>query len=124
MTVNSRPRHQEIGNEGWGLLAKAVALRPGFVERISCCHSVLQEATKEDMRLIWEVVGNHELVHEMVNENFKIWDGKEAWRRLAVVIDMTEDELIRDICIYADCRVTVVSQQTFSMIEQIKHIFE
>ena len=34
----------EIGNEGWELLAKAVQLRPGFVESIICSHHVLQEA--------------------------------------------------------------------------------
>ena len=35
---------------------------PGLVERIRCGHCVLQEAKEEDMRLIWEVVRDVELV--------------------------------------------------------------
>ena len=31
------------------------------------------------------------------NGNFKRQDGEKAWRRLALVMDMTEDELNRDI---------------------------
>ena len=51
------------------------------------------------MRVIWEVVGDVELVHHFKdwNENFKKRDGEKAWRKLAQVIDMTEDELNRDI---------------------------
>ena len=74
-----------------------VLLRPGFVTKISCMQHVLQESTKEDMRVIWEVVGDVQLVHEMGNENFKRRDGEKAWRRLAQVMDMTEEELNRDI---------------------------
>ena len=46
-----------------------------------------------------EVVGDVELVHhfEDWNENFKRRDGEKAWRRLAQVMDMTEEELNRDI---------------------------
>ena len=47
------------------------------------------------MRVIWEVVGDIELVHDW-NENYKRRDGERAWRRLALVMDMTEDELNRD----------------------------
>ena len=95
--VNSRPSYEDIGNEGWESLAKSVQLRPGFVEQVACCHHVLQEAKKEDMRVIWEVVGDVELVHELGNENFKRRDGEKAWRRLSLVMDMTEEELNRDI---------------------------
>ena len=49
------------------------------------------------MRVIWEVVGDVELVHELGNENFKRRDGEKAWRRLSLVMDMTEEELNRDI---------------------------
>ena len=49
------------------------------------------------MRQIWEVVGDVELVHCIGNVNFTRWDGDKAWRRLALVMDMTEDELNRDI---------------------------
>ena len=48
------------------------------------------------MRVIWEVVGDIELVHDW-NENYNRRDGERAWRRLALVMDMTEDELNRDI---------------------------
>ena len=58
---------------------------------------VLQESSKEDMRVIWEVVGDIQLVHEMGNENFKRRDGEKAWRRLAQVMDITEVELNREI---------------------------
>ena len=99
LLVNSRLEHRDIGNEGWEFLAKTVQLRPGFVDQVACCHHVLQEAKKEDMRVIWEVVGDVELVHhyEDWNENFKRRDGEKAWRRLAQVMDMTEEELNRDI---------------------------
>merc|ERR1719209_210910 len=63
------------GNEGWELLAKAVQLRPGLVQRIRCRHRELQEAKKEDMRVIWEVVGDVELVHDLGNENFEKRNG-------------------------------------------------
>ena len=92
--LNSKYGDDDIGNEG---LAKAVQLRPGFVTKISCMQHVLQESSKEDMRVIWEVVGDVQLVHEMGNENFKRRDGEKAWRRLARVMDMTEDELNREI---------------------------
>ena len=48
------------------------------------------------MRVIWEIVGDVELVHDPWNENFKRSDGEKAWRRLAQVMDMTEDELNRE----------------------------
>ena len=94
--LNSRPTYGDIGNEGWALLAKAVKLRPDFVTRISCCHHTLREARKEDMFVIWDVVGDVELVHEIDNVNFTRWSGHGAWRRLALVMDMTEDEYTRD----------------------------
>ena len=94
--LNSNYGHDDIGNEGWALFAKAVQLRSGFVRKISCMQHVLQESTKEDMRVIWEVVGDIQLVHDFGNENFKRRDGEKAWRRLAQVMDMTEDELNRD----------------------------
>ena len=95
--LNSNYGDDDIGNEGWELFAKAIQLRPGFVKTISCMQHVLQEATKEDMRVVWEVVGDVQLVHELGNENFKRRDGEKAWRRLALVMDMTEDELNRDM---------------------------
>ena len=95
--LNSNYGDDDIGNEGWQLFAKAVQLRPGFVTKISCMQHVLQESTKENMRVIWEVVKDIELVHQFGNENFKRRDGEKAWRRLAQVMDMTEDELNRDI---------------------------
>ena len=49
------------------------------------------------MRVIWEVVGDVQLVHQMGNENFKRRDGEKAWRRLAQVMDLTGDELNREI---------------------------
>ena len=58
---------------------------------------VLQESSKEGMGVIWEVVGDVQLVHQMGNENFKGRDGEKAWRRLAQVMDMTEVELNRAI---------------------------
>ena len=76
LLLNSRLEHRDIGNEGWEFLAKTVQLRPGFVDHVSCCHHVLQEAKKEDMRVIWEIVGDIELVHELGNENFKRRDGE------------------------------------------------
>ena len=99
LLINSRLEHRDIGNKGWESLAKTVKLRPGFVHQVACCHHVLQEAKKEDMRVIWEVVGDVELVHDFEdwNENFKRRDGEKAWRRLAQVMDMTEEELNRDI---------------------------
>ena len=98
LIVNSRPGYGDIGYEGWALSAKAVLLRPGFVQMVSCCHHVLQEARKEDMRLIWEVVGDIELVNDDGwNWNFKREEGEKCWRRLAQVMDMTEDELLREI---------------------------
>ena len=48
-------------------------------------------ATKEDRRVIWEFVGDIQLVHDLRNENFKRQDGENAWRRLALIMDMTED---------------------------------
>ena len=33
----------------------------------------------------------------MGNENFQRRDGEKAWRRLSLVMDMTEEELNRDI---------------------------
>ena len=86
----------DIGNEDWESLAKSVQLRPGFVEQVACCHHVLQEAKKEDMRVIWEVVGDVELVHDIWNENFSRRDGERGWRRLSLVMDMTEEELNRE----------------------------
>ena len=71
-------------------------LRPSLVEKIISYSYVLQEAKMEDMRVIWEVVGDIQLVHDFGNENFKRRDGEKAWRRLAQVMDMTEDELNRD----------------------------
>ena len=85
LMLNSRPTYRDIGNEGWALLAKAVKLRPDFVTRISCCHHTLREARKEDMFVIWDVVGDVELVYEIDNVNFTRWSGHGAWRRLALV---------------------------------------
>ena len=89
----------EIGNEGWELLAKAVQLRPGFVESIICSHHVLQEAKMEDIRVVWEVVGDVELGHYLHdwNESLKWSDGEKAWERLVQIIEMTEDDLNKDI---------------------------
>ena len=95
--LNSKYGDDDIGNEGWALFAKSVQLRPGFVKKISCMQHVLQESVKEDMGVIWEVVGDVQLVHQMGNENFKRRDGEKAWRRLAQVMDLTEQELNRDI---------------------------
>ena len=55
---------QDIGNERWKCFAKAVQLRPGFVKQVSCVHHVLQETTKEDIRTIWEIVGDVQMVHD------------------------------------------------------------
>ena len=57
----------------------------------------LQEAKKEDMRVIWEVVGDVELVRELGNENFMKQNGDALWRRLVQVMDMSEDDQVRDI---------------------------
>ena len=57
----------------------------------------LQEAKKEDMRVTWEVVGDVELVRELGNENFMKQNGDASWRRLVQVMDMSEDDLVRDI---------------------------
>ena len=79
--------NDDIGCDGWELLAKAVQLRPGFVEKVSCCHDFLREARKEDMRVIWEAVGDVELViNDDRNWNFKREEGEKCWRRLAQVI--------------------------------------
>ena len=85
------------GNEGWELLAKAVQLRPGLVQRIRCRHRELQEAKKEDMRVIWEVVGDVELLHDLGNENFEKRNRKATWIRLVQVMDVSEDDIVRDI---------------------------
>ena len=69
----------------------------GLVERIRCRHRVLQEAKKEDMRVIWEVVGDVELVQDLGNENFEKRNGEAPWIRLVQVMDMSEDELVKDI---------------------------
>ena len=79
----------DIGHEGWALLTKAVQLRPGFVERIRCGHPVMQEAKKEDMKVIWEVVKVVELVYELVNETYSKRNGDASWRRLVHVMDMS-----------------------------------
>ena len=85
------------GNEGWELLPKVVQLQPGLEERIRCSHHVLQEAKKEDMRVIWEVVGDVELVHDLGKEKFEKQSGEGTWIRLVQVMDMSEDDLVRDI---------------------------
>ena len=105
--VNSRQGHGDIGYEGWEFLAKAVQLRPGFVEKIICCPHVLQEAKMEDMRVIWEVIGDVELGHELHDwrENFKRRDGEKAWNRLVRIIEMTEEDLKRDIEDKEECDV-------------------
>ena len=87
----------DIGHEGWALLAKTVQLRPGFVERIRCRHRVQQEAKKEDMKVIWEVFGDIELVHELGNGTYSKRNGDVLWRRLVQVMDMSKDELVRNI---------------------------
>ena len=97
LLLNSRLEHRDIGNEGWEFLAKTVQLRPGFVDQVSCCHHVLQEAKKEDMRVIWEVVGDVELLHDLGNENFEKRNGEATWIRLVQVMDMSEDDIVRDI---------------------------
>ena len=80
-------------------VAKAVQLRPGFVESIICSHHVLQEAKMEDIRVVWEVVGDVELGHHLHdwNESLKWSDGEKAWERLVQIIEMTEDDLNKDI---------------------------
>ena len=49
------------------------------------------------MRVIWEVVGDVELVQDLGNENFEKRNGEATWIRLVQVMDMSEDELVKDI---------------------------
>ena len=63
------------------------------MKQVSCVHHVLQETTKEDIRTIWEIVGDVQMVHDH-NENFRRRDGEKAWRRLEQ--DLTEEKLLRD----------------------------
>ena len=48
-----------------------------------------QEAKKEDMKVIWEVVEDVELVYELVNETYSKRNGDALWRRLVHVMDMS-----------------------------------
>ena len=90
-----------IGQEGWQSLAKAVQLRPGFLEKITSPHHVMQEAKMEDVRVIWEIVGNVDLQHELhdwsENYNRRIEIAGTHWNRLVWIIQMAEEDLKREI---------------------------
>ena len=55
-----------------------------------------EEAKKEDMRVVWEVVGDVELVHDLRKEKFEKRNGEAAWIRLEQVMNMSEDDLVRE----------------------------
>jgi len=84
-----------IGVEGWAALGQGVKSHPGRVLTFSAPKAVMEEAKREDLRVIWEALGEDggwrvEEVHvEMINKA----EGEEGWHKLEEILDMNKQEL-------------------------------
>lgn len=78
-----------IGADGWALLAKAISTVPGCVLQIATARRHMKEGRREDLRTVWELIKGGWMILG-VGTFFKN-DGEEGWKALQQALDAMSD---------------------------------
>ena len=89
-----------IGPEGWTALARGIQSHPGVVMGFSASKEVMDEATREDLRDIWEALSqNGRWMVEDSDGGYPVEmlhrpDGEAGWGKLEQIMGMSKDDLV------------------------------
>ena len=90
-----------IGEDGWGVVAKALQLKPDLVDWIWTSKPSLTEGKKDDVKKIWDTVGIqgvelYQTASDVENVGstwgFSVEKPDDGWERLEQILDMSEAE--------------------------------
>ena len=88
---------RSISQRGWEAIGSSLQLHPGLVINITTLKDALDEAKKEDLKAVWDVLQGHWVVRATQgnprnSEGIRKQDGGEAgWKRLQQIADMSKD---------------------------------
>ena len=95
---------EDLGPEGWGLLAEALQSHPGLLETVFIQKDALEDGSKEDLRVLWEALRPNGCVHVQAREENGILeepldkeDGEAAWIRLCQIKDLSVEEWVAQV---------------------------
>ena len=95
---------EDLGPEGWGLLAEALQSHPGLLETVFIQKDALDNGSKEDLRVLWEALRPNGCVHVQAREEWMFpiellqkEDGEAALIRLCQIKDLNIEEWIAQI---------------------------
>ena len=90
-----------IGEDGWGVVAKALQLKPDLVDWIWTSKPSLTEGKKDDVKKIWDTVGIqgvelYQTASDVENVGstwgFSVEKPDDDWERLEQILDLSEAE--------------------------------
>ena len=86
-----------IGSEGWKVVAEALRLHPGVViEYVAALKDDLDEASHEDIRVIWDAIETDGMFVVEEEEVVKT-EGGGGWTRLTKIMEMSKQEWVAQL---------------------------
>ena len=86
-----------IGGEGWKVVAEGVRLHPGLViEYVAALKDDLEEASHEDIRVIWDAIETDGMFVVEEEEVVKT-EGGGGWTRLTKIMEMSKQEWVAQL---------------------------
>ena len=83
-----------IGGEGWSAVAEGIKSHPGVIETFVAPLLVMEEASREDLKKIWDALsqdGTWRVPDSM--EFLRKQTGEAAWRKMESLLDLEQDAL-------------------------------
>ena len=90
---------EPIGEEGWGLVAKALQTHFGLLSGVTASKDAYAGAKKDNMRVVWEalkrkgkLVVARNTPGAVTGEDLLKQDGEAAWTRFCQILDLSNEE--------------------------------